>query len=348
MGCGGIGGVVAAHLAELGLPVAAVSRNREVVEAVRSQGFRLVGEGGRRNVPGQVHATVPAEAGPFDWVLLATQPTDVESAARQAAPYLSPRARVVCFQNGLCEERVAQILGPEVPVIGGIVAWGATMVEPGVFDRTSSGGFSIGRLDGEADPALAQLATWLEAIGPVQQTGNLTGARWSKLALNCTTSALSTLSGERLGTLVRERYIRRLALEVMSEVVEVARRARVRLEKVAGTLDLEWIALSEEERRQRGSLALASKHAMLLAVGMRYRRLRSSMLRAIERGSAPPIDFLNGEIVARAKRLEVPVPLNAAICDAVWRISRRELVPGRAVLAELFAQSRGAGSSPAL
>ena len=94
---------------------------------------------------------------------------------------------------------------------------------------------------------------------------------------------------------MRKRYVRRFALEVMTETVAVARAEQVRLEKVAGTLDLDWIALTQSEQRARlGSAGLFAKHALLLAVGTRYRRLRSSMLNAIERGRPPAIDFLNG------------------------------------------------------
>ncbi len=335
VGCGGIGGIVAGHLAEQGADVCAVSRNPAVVDSVTRRGYLLQGDGARRAVPGRVSSEVPGAEGPFDYVLLATQPTDVEAAARAAAPHLAPTGRVVCFQNGLCEERVARVVGAD-RVVGGIIAWGGLMVEPGVYERTSAGGFTLGRLDGAFDPALAALATRLEAIGPVRVTENLAGARWSKLALNCAVSSLGTLNGSTLGRVVRQRSARRLALEIMTEAVAVARRAGVTLEKVAGTLDLDWLALGERE----GAAALASKHAMVLAVGARYRRMRSSMLRAIEAGRPPSVGFLNGEIVERGRRLEVPTPLNAAICERVWAISRGELTPGRAVIDALYAATR--------
>jgi 2-dehydropantoate 2-reductase len=173
----------------------------------------------------------------------------------------------------------------------------------------------------------------LEAIGPVAYTANLMGARWSKLALNCAISSLGTIAGERLGPLVGVRRYRRLALEVMSEVVAVARAEGVRLEKVAGTLDLEWIALTDAERAASiGSVGLTAKHALLLAVGLRYRRMRSSMLAAIERGRTPAIDFLNGEVVTRAKRHGIEVPVNARVVDTVWAIARGEATSSRDLL----------------
>ena len=86
--------------------------------------------------------------------------------------------------------------------------------------------------------------------------------------------------------------------------------------------------------------SLASKHALLLAVGLRYRRLRSSMLRAIERGRPPAVDFLNGEIIERARRLEVPAPINEAIADRIGRVARGEAQPGHALVAELYRSTR--------
>ena len=85
------------------------------------------------------------------------------------------------------------------------------------------------------------------------------------LSINCAISSLGTLGGDRLGVLMRHRYMRRLALEIMTEVVAIARASGVRLEKVSGTLDLDWIALTDAERHIAGSPGLFAKHALLLA-----------------------------------------------------------------------------------
>jgi 2-dehydropantoate 2-reductase len=94
----------------------------------------------------------------------------------------------------------------------------------------------------------------------------------------------------------------------MTEAVRVARAEQIRLEKVGGTFDLDWISLTESEAAASGSPSLVAKHGLLLAVGARYRRLRSSMLSAIERGRPPAVDFLNGEVIERARRHSIDVP----------------------------------------
>ena len=59
MGCGGIGGTVAAHLFEQGVDVAAVSRNPLVADAVAAHGFRTRGEQSIGDVRGEVLTHVP-------------------------------------------------------------------------------------------------------------------------------------------------------------------------------------------------------------------------------------------------------------------------------------------------
>jgi 2-dehydropantoate 2-reductase len=335
MGCGAIGGIVAASLAETGHDVTAVTTNAAIHAAVEGRGLKVVGEGAQRTVRARVCLGVP-EGERFDWVLLATQPPQVEEAARAALPALAEDGAMVCLQNGLCEARIARIAGDD-RVIGGIVGWGATMPEPGLYEKTASGGFTLGYPNGAPfDADNDELTRALEAIGPVETTQNLRGKRWSKLAINCGISALGTIGGDRLGALLQHRFVRRLCLEIMTEVVEVSRKESIKLEKVSGTLDLSWIALTEEEKASAGSPSLVAKHGLLLAVGFRYRRMKSSMLSAIERGRTPAVDFLNGEVVDHARRHGVRVPVNTAARDAVWKIAEGKKKPGLDLLRELY------------
>jgi len=347
MGCGGIGGIIAAALTARGTAPSVVTHNPSIADAINTRGFVVRDEDREQVVPGRATVALPNDAGVFDVVLLATQPPQVEAAARSALPHLTAAGAIVCLQNGLCERRVAAIAGAD-RTIGAIVAWGGSMLAPGVYERTSEGGFVIGRLDGAADQRLDRVRAALDAVGLVDVTTNLRGARWSKLAINCAISSLGTIGGDRLGALLRYRFVRRLGLEVMTEVVAVARARGVRLEKVAGTIDLDWVALSDAERQLSGSPSLMAKHALLLAVGAKFRRLRSSMLIAIERGREPAVDFLNGEVVSRGEQHGVPTPLNARLVAMIHAIARRALQPGIPLLRRLYAESRNDTGLPSL
>ena len=331
MGSGGIGGIVTALLHESGQDVVAFTTNPAIADAVTKHGFQVRGDGAPRAVGARIEQRVPE--GPFDAVVLCTQPPHVEEAARMALPVLAHDGSMVCLQNGLCEARVAKVAGEE-RTVGAVVAWGATMPEPGVYDRTAAGGFAVGAWNGTRD--VAPVAAAFEAIGPVEVTRNLLGKRWSKLAINAAISSLGTLGGDRLGALMAHRFVRRLALEIMTEAVQVARAEGVKLEKVSGTIDLDWIALTDDERAVSGSPSLVAKHGLLLGVGFRYRRMRSSMLAAIERGRTPAVDFLNGEITDRATRHGLPAPVNEWARSFVWEVARGEQAPGMDTLRALY------------
>ena len=340
MGCGGIGGTLATALVKADHEVIIVTHNAAIAEAIGARGLEVVDGGERHYTRAPAHVDVPADAGRFDFIFLATQPPQLEEAAHAAAPFLAPGGAMVCFQNGLCEHRVAAIVG-DARTLGAIVAWGASMLAPGVYERTSAGGFVIGHLDGDTrDPRLATLASLLSAVGPVTVTDNLAGSRWSKLAINCAISSLGCIGGDRLGVLLRHRFVRRLGLEVMTEAVAVARACGVRLEKVSGTIDLDWVALTPADVISPGSPTLLAKHALLLAVGAKFRRLRSSMLAAIERGREPAVDYLNGEVVTRGIQHGVATPLNARIRTVIHAVARGERRPSLELLQQLYDESR--------
>jgi 2-dehydropantoate 2-reductase len=334
-GCGGIGGIVAARLAAAGRHVVVVTGNQAITDAVSARGLKAILPDGEvvQRIDVVTAPSGAAARGRFDVALLAVPPNRLEQAARDAMALLADDGVLVPLANGLPEELVGERVDGAAPrVIGGIVGFGGSALSPGVIEQTSDGGFTIGPLLGRVSD---------DAEGPsIVLTPNLRGARWSKLAINCAISSLGTIGGDRLGALMRHRFVRRLCLEVMTEATQVALRLGVRLEKLSGMIDLEWFALDADERLAAGSPGLLAKHTALLAVGARYRRLRSSMLSAIERGREPPVDELNGEVVRRAEGLGLPVPVNAAVVDMVKRIGRGEVQPGVPALETLFADTR--------
>lgn len=338
VGMGGLGGTFAGWLHQLegaGIrELVALTRNKDTIAAVAEHGFRLRGVGEVVDLPGRIVPELAPDDPGFDLILLATQPPQVEAMVQRLQQHLLPDGSFILIQNGLCEERVARQVGPG-RVIGCIVGFGASHPEPGVFDRTSTGSLTLGRLDGSRDDRLLQVSRLLEVVAPVTLTTNLRGARWSKLAINCAISSLGTLGMDRMGPLMVLRVVRRLALEIMSEVVAVAHAEGVVLEKISGTVDLDWVALTDEERRRVGAPGLLAKHTLLLAVGTRYRRLRSSMLAAIEAGQEPAVDFLNGEVAARGQALGIPTPVNARVHALVHALARGEVEGGKPLLRSL-------------
>lgn len=347
IGVGGIGGVLAACVTRGGGDVTPIARDPVARAALLASGYRVTDRDGTAwstPVSRPPAATLPdalaLDARPFDVVVLTTQAPALDEALRSAAPAMSPSTLLVVCQNGLPEARAKLIL-PSTRVLGCVVGWGASMTAPGVYQRTSGGGLQLGDADAGAKSSsdLDELLAALRATGPAELTDNFAGVRWSKLAINSVTSTLGAVGGEALGRLLLHGAVRRLALEIFTEVEAVAKASGVRLAPVGGTLDISSVTLTPRERAARWPRpSYLGKHALLLAVGAKFRRMRSSMLYALERGRPPEIDHLNGEIVRRGEALGVPTPVNRAL---VLRVRAIEAGQERSSVASLRELAQG-------
>lgn len=214
IGLGAIGGITAQRLIDAGLEVALAAGRQAAAVASKFPKAR-------------VSATLPD--GQYDLILLCVRSTETERALASAAPLLKPDGAVVCVQNGLPEERAARMVGPS-RVLGAVIGWSASMIEPGEYRLTGGGKFTLG---GDS-PRLEHARHVLQHAFPVRVTRNLAGARWSKLAMNCAMSTLGAVSGLSLGELAARREVRSLALRVIAEVVHAAQARSVRMEPIAG------------------------------------------------------------------------------------------------------------------
>jgi 2-dehydropantoate 2-reductase len=309
--------------------VSIVTGNQDISRATNASGLRVTTPEGQKTVPAVAHTSLAELSGSFDTIYLAMKATEVEQAAQDSVEYLAPGGYVVTLQNGVVEDRIGEIIGRE-RVIGSLVGWGATMLAPGVYEMTSQGELVVGELDGKATPRIQLLKETLEAAVPTTVSTNIYGVLWSKLAINCVITTLGAVTGQMLGQMLTQAKVRRLGMAITSEVVDVAETLGIRLEPVGGTLDIYRLYLPLERRVSGLNWGVISNHVILLVVGLKFRRLRSSMLQSMDRGRRPEIDFMNGYVVARGKEKGVPTPINAALTQMVNEIEagRREMSPG--------------------
>lgn len=336
VGCGAVGGVVGARLTQAaasgqdqGLKARPlmICRNREHLAAMSAAGgLRVEGVRGAATVPVRAVARVEEAPGEPAVVFLAVKARDVEAACRELAPRLGADSVVVSLQNGLCEDRIAAIVGA-ARTVGGIVGWGATFAGPGRVVQTSRGHTTLGELDGRLTPRLRALRELLEAVAPVRLTTNVVGALWTKLIINSATSTLGAVTGLTLGEMLSHGRVRRLARRLVAESIRVAEANGVRLEPFGGRVDLRWIAWRDDASPAAWLHNWRGGAVLRLAAG-RYRGLRSVMLQDLERGRPTEVDDFNGELVARGAARGVPAPLSAALVGLVHEIERGERASG--------------------
>ena len=136
--------------------------------------------------PGAVHGA--------DLVLFCVKSTDTESAGTQIRPHLQPKTLVLCLQNGVDNADRLRTVLPQHAVAAAVVYVATEMAGPGhvkhhgrgelVIEPASSASFS-----GEG------VAQALIAAGvPTEIFGNVRGALWAKLILNCAYNAVSAIA----------------------------------------------------------------------------------------------------------------------------------------------------------
>jgi len=185
LGCGAVGGTVAAGLARDGHDVLACDADPAVVSAVATRGLRIEGpvENFTVAVPAVTPADLPARIdGP---VLVAVKAHHTAAAAALLAGRLHGDAFTVALQNGLTGGILAGAVGPG-RVVEAVVNFGADMLAPGVVLRGNRATFLVGEPDGTLSDRVRSLAA---DIADATATPGILGYKWAKQAIGALLAA---------------------------------------------------------------------------------------------------------------------------------------------------------------
>ncbi len=321
LGCGAIGGTVAAGLARDGHDVLVSDADPAVVSAVNSVGLRI--EGPVEQFTAHPRAVAPADLpdridGP---VLLAVKAQHTAAAATALAGRLHGTAFVVSLQNGLPSAALAAAVGPE-RVVEAVVNFGADVLEPGVVMRGNRATFMIGELAGRPS---ARVASLVADIADAQATADILGYIWAKEAYGATLFA-TAVGDLAIHEVFSDPAYRRLLTAVADEVLAQAPVRALPLDgfdpaDLDGSLD----RLAEFNRRSAKTHSgiyrdLAVRHRPTEAAailgpldGFLLRRI-TELIGAIERGERS-CSRANLDLLAACERLE---RLGRALNAWVW------------------------------
>ena len=332
-GVGGVGGIIAARLVAAGFDPVLVTGNPRIAEAINKNGISAKTTTEEFNVLAKAVVSLDDlnEPEPFDAAFLIMKANPVVESAKKTLPFLREGGYVVTFQNGVVEDAVAAAVGAQ-EVVSGIIGWGATMHAPGVYEKTSGGAIHIGELDGSISERIKELEAALEVVCPVVITGNIRGALWSKMAINCMITTVGALTGQLLGEMLSERRVRQAFLVIYREVLDTAQAAGIKVERIAANPRLFYMPPNA------GPLNRFIKDVLMKILGRRYKKLKSSMLQSLERSRPTEIDYLNGYVVETAKKHGVPVPLNALVTKMIKQIESGQRKIEKRNMDELLAE----------
>jgi 2-dehydropantoate 2-reductase len=332
IGAGAIGGLVGAKLALAGEDVTFIVRGKNL-DAIATNGFKLIGADGTEQVARNVKATDRYDqAGPQDIVVLAMKAHQVEAVANEVPRLFGPETVVVTMQNGipfwyfhnhggaLAGTPVRSVdptglVAAKIPaerVIGCVVYPASELTAPGVVKHIEGDRFPVGELDGSSSERVNRVSACLGAAGfkaPVLD--NIRAEIWLKLWGNLTFNPISSLSHSTLVDICQYPPSRELAAAMMREAQAVAHKLGIEFRV---TLD-KRIAGAEK----------VGKH-------------KTSMLQDVEAGRAPEIDALVGAVVELARLTDTPTPHIDTVYSLVKLLARTmEEQRGRVCLHEVGA-----------
>jgi 2-dehydropantoate 2-reductase len=292
LGCGAVGSLFAASLAQLDdVEVWAYDLDADHVAAIREGGLRISGAG---ELLGRPSATTDAsELPPCDFGIVATKSMHT-GAATAAAAHAFADGSVCSVQNGIGnEEAIAEHV---TRVIRGTTFPAGHVVAPGHIHWDVKGDTTIGPFEPSPAP-LAEVERLADACTragmPTTAVADARGPQWRKVIFNAATNPVGALTGLTHGRVCEDPALRRLVSGLVDEGKAVA--------------DAQGIVLDADPEE-------LIDHAAKPEVAYDH---KASMLQDVEARRRTEIDYLNGGIVRFGRELGVPTPLNEVVAALV-------------------------------
>jgi 2-dehydropantoate 2-reductase len=308
-GAGSVGCFIGGAWQAAGLPVTLIGRPK-LSQDIDRHGLTLSDYSGWRAeiAPGDVDYRCGPEAlDEAEIIALTVKSGDTAKAAAEIATHAKPGTLVISFQNGVSNVDVLeQGLGGRFEVARGMVPFNVAYLGKGQFHKGVAG--ELHAEQRKATRALAEAA----GSGPaaLKLSSDMLGMTWGKLLINLN-NAVNALSGRTLQDELKRRDYRRVFAASMREGLELLKRAGIEpatvgpisphvLPRMVDSPD--WIFNNVFLKRWKIDA-----------------KARSSMADDLAAGRKTEVDYLNGELVALAERLQRDAPVNRAITELVHK-----------------------------
>ena len=323
VGCGAIGGTIAAGLIRDGHDVLVCDNDLDVVRAVNAAGIRI--DGPVEQFTARASAVLPDELpsqidGP---VLIAVKAHHTAAVAEALAGRLAAGGYVVSLQNGLNAPVLSAALGGD-RVVEAVVNFGADVLEPGIVLRGNRATFLVGELDGRTTERVRALVA---DIADARATEVISGYAWAKEAYGATLFA-TAVSDLPIHAVFGNPAYRPLLIAIAAEVL---RQAPVRALPLDG-FDPADVAGSLERLAEFNRLSAKTHSGIYRDLAIRHRKTETEailgpldgflirhieqLILAIERGERT-CTAENLDLLATYERLDrLGKPVNAVVSVA--------------------------------
>jgi 2-dehydropantoate 2-reductase len=288
LGAGAMGSLFGAMLQRAGQAVVLVDVWLEHVAAINQHGLLVEREGRRETIP--ITALLPHQltAEP-DCIVLFTKAFHTEAALAGVQAVLSHRTHILTLQNGIGQVEIIERFCDRSRIMHGITTYPCDLVGPGHIRTQGSGQIKMMSVDGREHDMLRQVHGMLCRAGfECIVSADTSCAIWEKLAFNAAMNAMAA--------------VLRLPVGKMGDAPEGR--------QLAGAIVAEAVAVAQQKGIDVDGQRIAATVAMAFA---EHREHHPSMLQDIQAKRRTEIDFINGAIVAHARALGLPAPVNETL-----------------------------------
>jgi 2-dehydropantoate 2-reductase len=305
IGAGAMGSLFGAMLAEGGHGVWLNDIWAEHVSAINATGLEIDHQGQQRNV--RLKATQdPHQVGSADLVIIFVKSTHTPKVAPIAKMLCGDNGAVITLQNGMGNaDMLAREMDPS-QILAGTTSHGATLLGPGRIRHAGAGATTIG--------PWAQTEMGFKRADRIAELFNQAGIEtrmvedvrtiiWNKLLINIGINAITALTGIKNGQILDLEATQDLSRTAVEEAMTVARAHE--------------IPVSENTVETVFQVAQATSAN------------RSSMGQDVDNQRATEIGAINGFIVAEARLLGIPVPVNQTLTALVETMENSFSTPSK-------------------
>jgi len=227
-----------------------------------------------------------------DLVVLAVKCYDILPVLKEIAPLVEKGAVILTLQNGVdIEEQVLSYYKREC-VVAGLAYITARLASPGVIEHYRRGMISLGELSAEKSDRATQIYDLFSKAG-ISYTlrSRILKAKWEKLCWNATFNPLSVILDAPISLILDSPSLLEIVRRGISEVMDVA--------------SAEGIRLNPDTIRE----TISSSNP--------FRNYHTSMYEDYKNGKQTEIEYLNGAIIRRGKKVNIPTPTHQMLYPLV-------------------------------
>lgn len=222
-----------------------------------------------------------------DLLIVFTKVMQLDNMLQKVQPFIHSKTKVLCLLNGIGHEEIIEKYVPLENIILGNTMWTAELVGPGQVKLFGSGSIDLKNLGEKGEEEVAPVLATLNVAGlNAHYAKDIFVSIYSKACVNGTMNGLCTLLDANMADFGKTSPAQEIVESIVSEFFAVAKKQGIYLDwedvmaKIHSCYNRETIGLHHPSMYQD----LISNHRLT------------------------EIDYINGTIVRKGKKLGVPTP----------------------------------------